>query len=389
MAAPTALSRPLLITLALGNFVVGMGAFIVIGIIEPVSDDLAVSPGTAGTLLTIYALAYAPLSPLLVALTGRIGRRRVLMGGLSLFALAALLGALAPNFEVLAASRIMAAAGGGIVTPVTAAIVAGLAPPEHRAKALAAVLLGITLSQALGIPAGSWIAYTFGWRMALLTVVALAACVILLAWSKIPRGLSFQASSLGDLSAVLRDGRMMLAIAFTATFLSAIFLLYTYMAPLLSRSIGFGRDEISLILFTFGIGAVIGNFLGGALADRFGAGQTLVVLTLLQIGALPFYSFLPMPVALIFGWTLMLSVICHSFGAAQQLRLVELCGSQAPVALALNASAIYLGSALGSGLGAATIASLGYPALGLAASLVMVAALANLQASRKLSPSPA
>ncbi|MCH2075617.1 MAG: MFS transporter [Rhodobacteraceae bacterium] len=122
------LTRQLLLILAIANFVMGMGAFIVIGIIEPVAESLAVQLGTAGTLLTIYALAYAPLSPLLVALTGRVGRRKVLAAGLSIFATAALVGALAPSFGILASSRVLAAAGAGVVTPVTAAIVAGLAP---------------------------------------------------------------------------------------------------------------------------------------------------------------------------------------------------------------------------------------------------------------------
>ena len=379
------LTRQLLIILATANFVVGMGAFIVIGIIEPVAEGLNVEAATAGTLLTVYALAYAPLSPLLVALTGRVGRRRVLAAGLSLFALAALIGALAPSFGVLAGSRIIAAAGAGVVTPVTAAIVAGLAPPDKRARSLAAVFLGITLAQALGIPAGSWVAYPLGWRAALLVVAMLAVPVILLIWFRIPKGLAFQTTGLGNLANVLRDGRIMLAICFTATFLAAIFVLYTYMAPLLSGAMGFGRNEITVVLLIFGIGAVFGNILGGALADRIGSGRTLFLLTVVQLGALPFYSFLPVGIPLLFCWTLVWSTLGWSFGAAQQLRLVELCGAQAPVALALNASAIYVGSAIGSGLGALTIAGLGYSALGIAATLVMLIALANLQTSRRLS----
>lgn len=379
------LTRQLLFILAMANFVVGMGAFIVIGIIEPIAGDLNVDAATAGTLLTVYALAYAPLSPLLVALTGRAGRRRVLAAGLSVFALSALIGALAPSFGILAGSRIVAAAGAGVVTPVTAAIVAGLAPPEKRARSLAAVFLGITLAQALGIPAGSWIAYTFGWRAALFTVAALALPVILLIWFRIPKGLAFQTTGLSDLTKVLSDGRIMLAICFTATFLAAIFVLYTYMAPLLSRSMNFGRDEITTVLLIFGIGAVFGNLLGGMLADRIGSGRTLFLLTVVQLGALPFYSFLPVGVPLLFVWTLIWSTLGWSFGAAQQMRLVELCGAQAPVALALNASAIYVGSAIGSGLGALTITQLGFSALGVAATIMMVIALANLQASRHMS----
>ncbi|MEO0665414.1 MAG: MFS transporter, partial [Pseudomonadota bacterium] len=341
--------------------------------------------GTAGTLLTIYALAYAPLSPLLVALTGRIGRRRVLAGGLSIFTVAALLGALAASYEMLAVTRVLAAAGAGLVTPVTSAIVAGLAPPETRAKSLAAVFLGITLAQVLGIPVGSWAAYTFGWRAALFIVVALAVPVVALIWTRVPAGLSFQSSSLRDLGAVLRDGPKMAAIAFTATFLAAIFLLYTYMAPLLSTTMGYGRNEITFILFIFGIGAVAGNILGGIMADRFGSVRTLAGIVLLQLVFMPFYSFLPVPGALLLGWTLIWSSIGWSFGAAQQVRLVELCGAQAPVALALNASAIYVGGAVGSGIGAGVIEGAGLGALGIAATLMMLVALANLRLSRRLS----
>ncbi|MEL6608269.1 MAG: MFS transporter [Pseudomonadota bacterium] len=385
MNADTPLTRSLLIILAMANFVVGMGAFVVIGVIEPVAQDLGVAPATAGQLLTVYALAYAPLSPLLVALTGRIGRRRVLTAGLTLFALAAMLGALAPSYDWLAASRILAAAGAGVVTPVGAAIVAGLAPPDRRASALAAVFLGITLAQVLGVPAGSWVAYTFGWRAALWIVVALAVPTALLIWTRVPAGLQFQATTLKDLGALLRDGPMMLAIAITAVFLGAIFTLYTYMAPLLSGTMGYGRDQITLILLVFGVGAVIGNILGGWLADRYGAGRTLLGLFLVQLVAMPFYSLLPVATPLLVLWTLGWSTLGWAFGNPQQLRLVILAGPRAPVALALNASAIYVGSALGSGFGALLISGPGYSALGLGAAVAMLAAIAALLLSLRVS----
>ncbi|MEO1704512.1 MAG: MFS transporter, partial [Pseudomonadota bacterium] len=206
-----------------------------------------------------------------------------------------------------------------------------------------------------------------------------------LIWTRVPAGLSFQSSSLRDLGAVLRDGPKMAAIAFTATFLAAIFLLYTYMAPLLSTTMGYGRNEITFILFIFGIGAVAGNILGGIMADRFGSMRTLTGIVFLQLVFMPFYSFLPVPGALLLGWTLIWSSIGWSFGAAQQVRLVELCGAQAPVALALNASAIYVGGAVGSGIGAGVIESAGLGALGIAATLMMLVALANLRLSRRLS----
>ena len=146
------------------NFVIGIGAFALIGFLEPLGDDLNRTPAQAGQLMTIYAVAYAILSPLLVAVSGKVGRRRIMAAGFVLYALAALVSALAPNFAVLGFARIIAAAGAGIFTPLAAAVAAGLYPEEQRAKVLAAVFFGLTISQVVGVPAGSWIAYTFGWR---------------------------------------------------------------------------------------------------------------------------------------------------------------------------------------------------------------------------------
>ena len=149
---------PLLIpALSACNFIIGIGAFVIIGMLEPLGADLDRSPAQAGQLMTIYAVAYAILSPVLVALTGNVGRRRVMAGGFALFALAAVVSALAPNFMVLGGARVIAAAGAGIFTPLAAAVAAGLYPPEQRARVLAAVFFGLTISQVAGVPAGRWV----------------------------------------------------------------------------------------------------------------------------------------------------------------------------------------------------------------------------------------
>lgn len=127
MQAPPKMLIPVL---TLSNFLIGVGAFIIIGMLEPLGTDLNVTPAHAGQLLTVYALAYSVLSPVLVAVTGRIGRRRVMALGLVMFALAALLSALSPSMPVLNAARVLAAAGAGLFTPVAAATAAALFPPR-------------------------------------------------------------------------------------------------------------------------------------------------------------------------------------------------------------------------------------------------------------------
>ncbi|MDF1726559.1 MAG: MFS transporter [Sulfitobacter sp.] len=372
--------------LSLGNFVIGMGAFVIVGLLEPLGADLGVSAASAGQLLTVYAISYAILSPLMVAFSGRIGRRRVLAAALSLFALAALLSALAPNFMVLNLARVLAAAGAGIFTPVGAAVAGAMAPPEQRARVLAGVFLGLTLSQVLGVPVGSWIAYSFGWRWAFWLVLALCLPCIWLIWRRVPAGLRFQPVTIGDLGQILTQGRTMLAILFTGSFLGSLYVLYTYVAPLLSDTMGYGRDGVTFVLLMFGLGAVGGNILGGFMADRLGWKTTLTLLCLTQIAIMPVFSFLPLSTlvlaTLAFGWAL----FGWAFMPGQQMRLIALAGPQAPVVLALNAAAIYLGAALGSAIGGLVIAGFGITFLGVAGGLLAILALIHLRLSARFSP---
>ncbi|MFQ6550426.1 MFS transporter [Aestuariibius sp. 2305UL40-4] len=384
-AAPTAGTRSIIAILSTSNFVIGMGAFVVIGMLEPLSDDLGITPAEAGWLMTIYALAYAVFSPILVSLTGRIGRRRILAAALGIFATASLLGAMAPDPITLNATRILAAAGAGLFTPNTAAVAALLSAPEARGKALAAVFMGLTLAQVAGVPAGSFIAYTFGWRLALLLVAVLALPCLWLIWTRVPAGLAFQPSRLSDLARTLRHGPTMLAVLFTTSFLAAIYVLFTYIAPLLTAQMGYGRNGITLILVVFGLGAVVGNLGGGWLADRIGAVRTLTLLATAQILIMPVFSILPIAtpalIALAFTW----SVAGWSFMAGQQLRLISLAPAEANVVLALNAAAIYVGAALGSAAGGAVLATFGPGALGLAAGAMAILALIHITVSARLS----
>jgi MFS transporter, DHA1 family, inner membrane transport protein len=385
-------NRLLIAVLSMSNFVIGMGAFMIIGLLEPLAADLGLPTARAGAVLTTYAVAYAVLSPVLVSVTGGIGRRRVLAAGLSLFGLACLLPVLVPTEAALHASRILAAAGAGIFTPVAAAVAAGLSAPGNRAKALAAVFFGMTMSQVLGLPLGSFIAYTFGWRAAFAMVLVVLLPCLWLIWTIVPRGLSFQPVTLHDLTRMMRNARLMLAAGFTASFLTAGYVVNTFLAPLLSQNLGWGRDGITLALLVCGIGAVLGNMMGGALSDRIGPARTLTFLCLAQLVVLPGFSALPLAGghatllsgALAMGLLLLWSIFGWSFMAAQQARLIGLAPDAAPVTLALNAAGVYVGAALGSAIGGMVLAGIGLAPLGLVAGALMVLALAHLRLSLRL-----
>ncbi|KIN64413.1 Major facilitator superfamily protein [Sulfitobacter noctilucicola] len=380
--------RLLIPVLSACNFVIGMGAFVIIGLIEPLGEDIGRTPAQAGQLMTVYALAYAVMSPVLVALTGQIGRRRVMTAAFVLFTIAAILAALAPGFGMLVLSRIVAAAGAGMFTPVAAAVAAALYAPDQRARVLAAVFFGLTIAQVAGVPAGSYIAYSIGWRYAFGVVIVLSLPCIWLIWTRVPAGLRFQPVRMSDLGQTLGDFRTMLAITFTGTFLGSTYVLYTYIAPLLSQTMGYGRDGITFILVMFGLGAVGGNILGGMLADRYGWHRTLTGLCFAQIALMPLFSLLPFSTPLLGVLSVVWAVSGWSFMAGQQMRLINFAGPRAPVVLALNAAAIYVGAAIGSAFGGLVLAQFGITSLGFFAGLAALLALIHLTISARRAPVP-
>lgn len=380
------LPRGLVPVLSAANFVIGMGAFLVIGALGPLARDLSMTAAEAGWVLTTYALAYALLSPVLVSATGRFGRRRVMAFGMFVFALGALASALAPGQGTLFAARALAAAGAGMTTPVAAAVAAGLAPPEERGRVLAMVFLGLTLAQVFGVPAGSFLAYTYGWRVAFGVVAVLAVLSAVLIWVRVPAGLSFQAVRLRDLASVLRNGPLMLAIGFTAVFLGAVYVPFTYLAPLLEEKMSLGRNGVTAALVVCGFGAVAGNLVGGWVADRVGAARTLIGLACLQVAIMPLLSLLPIPLPLAMALFFIWNACGYGFTAGQQMRLVGLAGAQAPVALALNAACIYVGAALGALVGGWVVWGAGLPALGVAGGACCLIAVTVILVSARLSP---
>ena len=372
------LARGALLPLAFANFVIGVGVFVVIGVLAPITRDLDLSKAQSGWAMGAYALAYAMTSPIIIAATGRIDRRLVIAGGLALFVAACVATALAANAGTLFAARVLAALGAGVVTPVAAGVAVAAAAPDERGKALSLVFSGMTFAQALGIPAGAWLGYVLGWRSVFWAAAALSALAFVWVLARAPKGLPFQASSLGQLARILASPLHVVAATFTATFLGAAYVVYTFFGPLAEMRLAMGRDGVALMLAAYGAGAVAGNAAGGRMADRLGPDRTLILLTTAQIVLTPLVTLVPFGLgggmALAFLW----SVCGWSFMAPQQMRLVSVDPQAQGVMLALNAASIYLGSAIGSTIGGLVYSHWGLAATGPAAAILCALALAQL-----------
>lgn len=340
--------------LALGTFAVGTDAFVVAGFLPQMAGELRVSEAAAGASVTVFAICYAVFSPVLASATATVPRRRLLVAALLVLGLANLGTALAPNFAVLIASRVLAALGAAAYTPNAGAVASSLVPQERRGRALALVVSGLTVATAIGVPLGGLASRVMGWRTAL-GLVALLCVLIGIGLAVLLPALAGGARvPLAARLAVLRNPGVRVILPVTAFGMAAAYTAYAYAIPAFG-AVGIRTEAVQWMLFLYGLGAVVGAQSSGRLTDRFGGTRVLIVgyavmaVTLAALGSLSLSNAtLPVLVgALAFAWGA--SSWCQT--PPQQHRLVAAAPNQAPLVIALNSSGIYLGIGLGTLIG--------------------------------------
>jgi len=330
----------------------------------------------------VYAAAYAIGSPVLIALTAAWSRRTLLLTGLGVLAVGTLVTALATDPLVAFGSRAFTALGAAIYTPVITYVVAMTSPPERRGRNMSLAFLGLSVAQVLGIPLGTFIGFTFGWRTAFGMIVVLAAISWVMVYRVTPKGLRGQAMGAAAWKAMGRDWRLLLAISVTAFQFAGQFALYTYIGPYLADASHLDPTGITTVLLLFGVGSIVGGLAGGWMADRFGAYRSILASLLLMAVGLGLMSVDPANLWVTLSGMTLWAIFGFAYTPPQQARLIALGAQAQAMSLALNASCVYVGSALGAVVGGALIVSSGYTWLGVGGTALCLVAVAALRLSR-------
>ncbi|MDP9911665.1 putative MFS family arabinose efflux permease [Variovorax boronicumulans] len=386
--------------LALGAFAIGTESFMVAGLLPVLAADLQVSAARAGQLVLLFALSYAIGSPLMAALLARFGRRPLLIASLATFAGLTAAASMAHGIAQLALARVALGLVAGVFLPTASAVAAAMVSPALRGRALAIVTGGGTVAVALGVPLGAWIAGWGGWRTAYLLIAAVAALATWGLFVGLPRTLAqapTDAAPRTSAFAVAREPGVAPALLATVLWATGGFSFYTYIALFLGHTLGFGAEGVGAVFFAIGVAAALGTATGGWATDRFGADRMargFALALVVIMGGLSFAAqMLPRGLALplIVGLSALWGFAGWGFGPAQAVRLIRLAPERAPMTLSLNASAVYLGIAAGSGLGGATIAWFGVSAVGWVGAAAQLAGLVLLwrAARRARSAAPA
>lgn len=375
-----------LLALTAGAFGIGTTEFVIMGLLLQVSADLQVSIASAGLLISGYALGVAVGAPVLTIATRRLPRKTVLLALMAIFTLGNLACALAPNYELLMAARVVTSLAHGTFFGVGSVVATGLVPPERRASAIALMFTGLTAATLLGVPAGAWLGLQLGWRATFWAVAVIGVLALVVLARFVPREAAPAApAALREELAVLARPQVLLGLAMTVLGFAGVFAFYTYIQPLLTRVSGLGEAAVSPVLLLFGGGLALGNLLGGRLADKAAMRAVIGTLSALAIVLALAQWAMPSPVvAVVFVG--LLGIAAFATVAPLQIRVLEQAsGAGQNLASSLNIAAFNLGNALGAWVGGLVIDhGPGLQALGWAASALTAAGLAIALYSRAL-----
>lgn len=347
--------------LALGGFGIGTTEFVAMGLLPEIAAAVGVSEPTAGHVVSAYAAGVVVGAPLIATIAARVPRKALLVALMVAFTIGNAATVLAPNYELLVVSRFVAGLPHGAYFGVAALVAAHLAGPGRRARAVATVMMGLSVANVVGVPAASWLGMALGWRSAFVLVAVIGAATVaaIVAW--VPR-LSLPTTSVRVELGALKSTTVWLTLAVAVIGFGGVFAVYTYIATTLTDVAGVPKSLVPVALMLFGLGMVVGNAIGGRLADRavipgvFASVTALAVLLAIFVAAAynPYTAFV-----MVFG----LGVGCAAVGPALQVRLMDVAEDAQTLAASLHHAAFNLANALGAWIGGAVIAAgFGYTA---------------------------
>ena len=357
--APALVARrllPAMLALAMGGFTIGTTEFVAMGLLPEIADGVDVSIPVAGHLISAYALGVVVGAPVLAYLGARLPRRGLLFALMGAYAAANAVSAVAASFGMLLVARFAAGLPHGAYFGVASLVAASLADPGRKGRAVAQVMLGLSVANVVGVPAATWMGQHLGWRSAWWAVSLLAVVTVALIVAFVPAAPgSPEATGRRELSA-FTSPQVWLTLAAGAIGFGGFFAVYSYVAPTITQVGGLGSGAVPVFLLVVGLGMVVGTWLAGHLADwsifRSLLGSAVGMgLVLLLFAAVAPYGWWSLPV--LFLVPVLGSVLVVNL----QMRLMDVAGEAQTLGAALNHASLNVANALGAWLGGIVIAA--------------------------------
>lgn len=339
------------IALTISAFVVGLIELIIGGILPQIADDLHISIAKAGFLITVFSLIFALAGPLLLSLTSKYERKKLMLISLIVFLGGTLLSFWGANYEVLMLARIINAASGSLIVVLALTLSVKVVPERYMARAIGFVSMGISSSIVIGIPLGVLISDYWDWRIiflfaSILTVIAFFIIVFFI--DAVPAGKTItirdQLRAIKRIKILSAHGMMIFA-------LGGHYVFYAYLSPYLQQFYGMGAKQISMMYFIFGFSAIAGGYLGGMLSDKLNPRKAIIAVVTTFLLTLLTISFTRDSFAMFTVLLVLWGVMSWAVSPPEQAYLIETDPATADIQQSIHNSALQIGIAAGSAIG--------------------------------------
>jgi MFS transporter, DHA1 family, inner membrane transport protein len=372
-----------LLALAVGAFGIGVTEFAPMGMLPVVANGLDVSIPSAGLLISAYAAGVMIGAPIMTLLFSRFGKRTALISLMAIFTVGNIMSAFAPGYWSLLFARIVTSLNHGAYFGLGAVVAASLVRPEKQAGAVAAMFMGLTIANIGGVPVATWIGQHLGWREAFGLTSALGIITMAGLAVALPKGSAGKKPQVRRELKVMVRPEVVLPMLTTVLGASAMFVLYTYVTPILQTQTGASNSFVTVALMLVGLGFTVGNWIGGRAADWSLTGAASIFLALLSAVMFlsPYVMTSPVSAAItLFVW----GIAAFAIVPPLQMRVMQAASEAPGLASSINIGAFNLGNAIGAGIGSAVIkAGVNYAYVPVAGGFTALVALALIQMSRR------
>lgn len=377
-----------LLALAIGAFAIGTTEFSPMGLLPNIANDLGVSIPSAGLLITGYALGVMIGAPIMTLWFGGYARRNALILLMAIFTIGNLIAAFAPSYMSLMGARLITSLNHGAFFGIGSVVAASVVPANKQASAVASMFMGLTIANIGGVPLATWVGQNIGWRMSFLAISALGLITMLALWKALPVGSVGQKPNIKMELKVLTRLPVVLALLTTVFGASAMFTLYTYIAPSLVEFTHASPSFITMMLVLIGIGFSLGNHFGGKFADV-SMDKTLIGFLGLLIGLMVIFPILAQTqlgaaIGLVLWGTAAFAIV-----PPLQMRVMSVAREASGLASSVNIGAFNLGNAIGAAAGGAVLSlGLNYAAVSMIGAVLAAIGLVLVFIQIKLTTKP-
>ncbi|MCM3728826.1 MFS transporter [Neobacillus cucumis] len=345
------------------TFLLGTAQFVIVGILDKVAASVNVSLSSAGQLITIFALANAIGTPIIMLATARMNQRKRLLLGFGIMLLGSLGTVTLPGYNFLMLSRILLGVGNGFFVATAYSLAPKMAPAGREVRAMSNVAIGFSASLVFGVPIGRIVASSFDWKVIFWGIGFFTLLGIFSIARTIPPMEGDTPVPIGKQLALLKNLKNALALAVTFFMFIGYSVVNTYITPFLTSVARMEGGEISTILFVLGIASLIGSKLGGVAADRIGITRTLVGGIGIQAICLALLSIIPGSVIVTVIFLVLWMVSAWTFVPPQNFNLISLAPDASGIILSVNNSFVQFGFAAGAAIGGVVVGGLSVMAI--------------------------